>query len=353
MILNVLKIFAPVTVSFFFGMALTPIVAHYLYKHQMWKKKSVDIAIDGRPAPITASLHKDDVRKTPRMGGVIVWGSALLTITLFYLLSLIFPDDLLFEKMNFLSRGQTWLPLFTLIIGGVIGFVDDYFVVSPEVGDYFAGGLALKKRLAVVFFVSLLGAWWFYSKLAVTSVIVPFMGEFDIGLWFFPFFVIVMLAVYSGSVIDGIDGLSGGVFSAIFTAYGTIAFFQNQIDLAAFSLVIVGSLLAFLWFNIPPARFFLSDTGTMALTLTITVIAFLTKQVVLLPLIALPLAFTTFSVVVQLLSKKFRDGKKVFTASPYHNHLQVIGWPSYKVTMRYWIISIVSAVIGLIIAIIG
>ena len=353
MILNVLKIFVPVTVSFFIGMALTPVVAHYLYKNKMWKKKSVNLSIDGRPAPITASLHKDDVRKTPRMGGLIVWGSVLITITLFYVLSILFPNDLLFAKMNFLSRGQTWLPLFTLIVGGIIGFIDDYFVVSEKVGDYFAGGLALKKRLLVVFFVSLLGAWWFYSKLAVTSVIVPFVDEFNIGLWFFPFFVLVMLSVYSGSVIDGIDGLSGGVFGAIFTTYGTIAFFQNQIDLAAFSLVIVGSLLAFLWFNIPPARFFLSDTGTMALTLTLTVVVFLTKQVVLLPLIALPLALTTFSVIIQLLSKKFRGGKKIFIASPYHNHLQATGWPSYKVTMRYWVISVVVAILGLIVALLG
>jgi len=351
MILNVLKVFTPATISFFIGIGLTPIISHYLYKHKMWKKKSVAIAVDGRPAPITEALHKDEERNTPRMGGIIVWVSTLITILLFWLFSQ--SDDLLFQKLNFLSRGQTWLPLFTLIVGGLIGFLDDYFVVSEKVGDYFAGGLALKKRLMVVFFVSIAGAWWFFSKLAVTSIIVPFVGEFDIGIWFIPFFIIVMLAVYSGSVIDGVDGLSGGVFSSIFTAYGAIAFFQNQIDLAAFSFVIVGALLAFLWFNIPPARFFLSDTGTMALTLTLTVVAFLTRQVLVLPIIAFLLAITTLSVIVQVLSKKFRNGKKVLIAAPLHSHLQAKGWPGYKVTMRYWVISVVSAMVGLIIALIG
>ena len=162
-----------------------------------------------------------------------------------------------------------------------------------------------------------------------------------------------MMAVYSGSVIDGIDGPSGAVFGSILAAYGFIAFFQNQIDIAAFSFVIVGSLLAFLWFNIPPARFMLSDTGTMALTLTLTVIAFLTKQVLVLPVIAFLLAITTLSVIIQVLSKKLRNGKKVFKVAPLHNHLQVIGWPGYKVTMRYWVVSIIMAIIGLIIVILG
>jgi phospho-N-acetylmuramoyl-pentapeptide-transferase len=351
MILDVLKVFAPATVAFFIGILMTPILTHYLYKHKMWKKKSVAVAIDGRPAPVTEALHKDEERRTPRMGGIVVWGSALITILLFWAASQL--NGLLFEKLNFLSRGQTWLPLFTLIVGGLIGFLDDYFVVSERVGDYFAGGLALKKRLMVVFLVSIAGAWWFFSKLAVTSVIVPFVGEFDIGIWFIPFFIIVMMAVYSGSVIDGIDGLSGGVFGSIFAAYGFIAFFQNQIDLAAFSFVIVGALLAFLWFNIPPARFFLSDTGTMALTLSLTVIAFLTKQVLVLPVIASLLAITTLSVIVQVLSKKFRNGKKIILAAPLHNHLQAIGWPGHKVVMRYWVISIISSIIGLIIVILG
>jgi len=234
-------------------------------------------------------------------GGVIIWASTVITILLFWIAAQI--DGLLFEKLNFLSRGQTWLPLFTLVGGAIIGLVDDYFVVTDK-GDHLAGGLSLTKRLIVVFLISVVGAYWFFFKLGVSAIVVPFIGEVSLGLLFIPFFMAVMMFIYSGGVIDGIDGLSGGVFSVAFSAYGLIAFLQNQVDLAAFSFVITGGLLAFLWFNIPPARFYMTETGSMALTLTLTVIAFLTKQVVVLPLIAFMLVITTFSVIIQVTSKK-------------------------------------------------
>ena len=162
-----------------------------------------------------------------------------------------------------------------------------------------------------------------------------------------------MLGIYAGGVIDGIDGLAGGVFMSSYAAYGVIAFTQQQIDLSAFCFVVVGGLLAFLWFNIPPARFYMSETGSMALTMTLTVIAFLTGHALLLPIIAFPLVITTISDVIQLTSKKLRKGKKVFLVAPIHHHFEALGWPPYKVTMRYWVISVVFATIGLIIALIG
>ena len=137
--------------------------------------------------------------------------------------------------------------------------------------------------------IGLIGGWWFYSKLGVSSIAMPFSGDLHLGLIFVPFFMLVMLALFSGGVIDGIDGLSGGIMAAAFAAYAGIAFFQNQIDLAAFCAVIVGGILAFLWFNIPPARFYMSETGILGLTTTLTVVAFLTKEVVVLPIIAMPL----------------------------------------------------------------
>ncbi|MEK7120738.1 MAG: phospho-N-acetylmuramoyl-pentapeptide-transferase, partial [Patescibacteria group bacterium] len=192
-----------------------------------------------------------------------------------------------------------------------------------------------------------------YVKLDTANIVIPFVGEWNMGFYFIPFFMLVMISTYSGGVIDGIDGLSGGIFSIIFSAYGIIAFSQNQIDLSTFCFTIVGSLLAFLWFNIPPARFFLSDTGTMSLTLTLTVVAFLTEQVVVLPIIALPLVLASGSSSLQLLSKKFRHGKKIFLVAPIHHHFQAVGWPAYKVTMRFWVIGIVFALLGVVIALIG
>jgi phospho-N-acetylmuramoyl-pentapeptide-transferase len=349
-IINIVKVFAPATVAFIFGILGTPLLTHYLYKNKMWKKQARTLASDGRKATIVNSLHAETEVRIPKMGGVVIWGSVLLTTILFWFLSSI--DGELTEKINFLSRNQTWLPLFTLFIGALVGLLDDYLEVQGA-SDYFAGGLSLNKRLIVVTIMGFIGSWWFYEKLDVASIIIPFFGELNLGLLFIPFFVITTLAIYAGGVIDGVDGLAGGVFATIFGAYGLIAFFQNQIDLATFSVVVVGGLLAFLWFNIQPARFYMAETGSMALTLSLTVVAFLTKQVAVLPIIAFLPLITAASSAIQLASKRFRDGKQIFKAAPLHHHLQASGWPSYKITMRYWVVGIIFAIIGVIIALIG
>ncbi len=348
--LNVVKVVAPAAIAFFIGIAITPFITGYLYKNKMWKKRAGKVAPDGKETPIFNKLHKDKEVGTPKMGGVIIWASVLITVVTMYFLANIFPTETT-EKLNFLSRNQTWLPFFALMVGAIIGLVDDYLEITGK-ADYIAGGLSLKKRLLVVLMVSAIGAWWFFTKLDM-SILVPFMGEIEIGWLFIPFFIITMLAVYSGGVIDGIDGLAGGVFMTSFAAYGVIAFSYGQIDLSAFCFVVVGGLLAFLWFNIPPARFYMSETGTMGLTMSLAIVAFLTGQVLLLPIIAFPLVATSVSDIIQMFSKKFRNGKKVFLVAPIHHHFEAIGWPPYKVTMRYWIISIVFAIIGLIIALIG
>jgi phospho-N-acetylmuramoyl-pentapeptide-transferase len=198
----------------------------------------------------------------------------------------------------------------------------------------------------------MIGSWWFYYRLEMNSIFIPFIGNLYLGILFIPFFILVMLATYSGSVIDGLDGLSGGVFASIFTAFSFIALETGMINLAAFCLVIVGSILAFLWFNIPPARFYMGETGILGLTTTLTVIAFLTNSVAVLPIIAILLVVESGSVILQLLSKKFRK-KKIFQAAPIHHHFEALGWPSYKVTMRFWIIGIIAAIIGVVFRLMG
>mgnify|MGYP004001215543 FL=1 len=357
MIIDIVKIFTASSAAFIVGMLITPAVTHYLYKHKAWKKNNVRVATDGRSAEISQRLHNDEEKKTPRMGGIVVWGSAFITIILIYLISKVFPTDVT-TKLDFLSRDQTWIPLFTLMVGSLVGMIDDIMEVRGNSARK-AGGLSSKKRLFVVGLISLFVAWWFFAKLGVSSVGFPFIEDINIGLWFIPFFVFVTLAVYAGGVIDGLDGLSGGVFAAMFTAYAGIAFYQQQINLAAFCALIVGGILAFLWFNIPPARFYMSETGMMGLTITLTVVAFMTDSlggghgVAVLPIIALPLVVTVLSVVIQLASKKFRGGKKVFQVAPLHHNFEAVGWPAYKETMRYWIISVVVAIIGVSIALIG
>jgi phospho-N-acetylmuramoyl-pentapeptide-transferase len=311
----------------------------------MWKKKSGKTAPDGRDTPIFNKLHEKKEVGTPRMGGVIIWVSVLVTVLITWVLSQVWVNDVT-KKLDFLSRNQTWLPLFTLVSASVLGLLDDFMQIQESHSKY-NGGLSFLKRLVIILLIGLAGGWWFYTKLDIQTIHIPFSGDLFVGWLLIPIFMLVMTALFSSGVIDGLDGLSGGVMAIIFTAYAGIAFFQNQIDLSAFCAVIAGGTLAFLWFNIPPARFYMSETGILGLTTTLTVVAFLTNSVLWLPLIALPLFVTSGSVVIQLLSKKTRRGKKVFLVAPLHHHFEALGWPAYKVVMRYWIITIIAAIIGM------
>lgn len=357
MVVDIIKVISPTAIAFFVGIAITPIVTHYLYKYKCWKKTSGKKAgYAGGETPLFNEIHKDKEVNTPRMGGIVIWASVFITIGGLWVLERYFGGPAL-EKLEFLSRTQTWLPVFALLVGAVVGFIDDFLEITGN-GKNFAGGLSLSRRLLITGIFYVFAGWWFYEKLEVSGISVPFNGVIDFGIWFIPLFVLVGMAIYAGGVIDGIDGLSGGVFAIIFASYGMLAIAQHQVDLAAFCATVVGALLAFLWFNIPPARFYMTETGVMGLTLALTITAFMTdeiaggKGVAVLPIIAFPLVITVLSVVIQVLSKKFR-GKKVFLIAPLHHHFEAMGWPSYKVTMRYWILSSVMAFLGVIIALAG
>ncbi len=351
MMSDALMILLPAGTAFVVGMLMTPLVAHYLYAWRMWKKTSVVHTIDGGKATISAQLHNDEVRKTPRMGGIIIWGSTLITVLIFLLPTLL-GAGATWEGMNFLSRNQTWLPLFTLIAGACCGLLDDYLVCKDQ-GTYRGGGLSLTARLIFVALLGAVGAWWFYGKLGISAVTIPFFGSLELGVLYFPVFLLFMIGIYSGGIIDGVDGLAGGVFAAIYGAYGIIAYVTGFPDIAAYCATLVGGILAFLWFNIPPARFFCSETGTMALTTSLVVVAFLIDAVFVLLLIALPLIVTSLSSIIQIASKRLRHGKKVFLVAPLHNHFQAKGWPQAKVTMRYWVASTMLATLGVIIHLVG
>ncbi len=343
-----MRVFIPTTISFLIGIGTTPFIAHFLYKYEMWKPKGGKTALDGTPAEIFNALHEKKEVGTPRLGGVVVWGSVILCALLLSTLAALVPDG--FGSLAFISRSQTWVPLAALLAGALVGLLDDLYEVQGR------KGLRLRTRLGFVAVTALLCAYWFYSKLGVSSISFPLVATpIELGVLFIPFFILVALFIYAGGVIDGIDGLAGGVFCSIFAAYAGIAFFQNQLDLAALSGAIAGGLLAFLWFNIPPARFYLSETGTMGLTLALVVIAFLTdtlshgKGVAALPIIALPLVVTVCSNILQMVSKKM-FGKKLLRIAPLHHHFEAIGWPAYKVTMRYWIVGAVAAIVGMSLA---
>lgn len=352
MLSDLVRVLTPAAMSFLIGIGMTPLLSHYLYKYRAWKKSPGKRALNGDEAREFNRLHSMNETRAPRMGGVIIWGSTAITIVGLLLLARIYPGPGSSE-LNFLSRNQTWMPFAALIVGALVGLIDDLLVIRPG-----GSGLRLRYRLFSVVLLSFFIGWWFWAKLGVTTVGVPLGAPLYVGIFIVPLFVVISLALYASGVIDGIDGLSGGVFASIFASYAIIAYAQDQIDLAAFNAVVVGGLLAFLWFNIPPARFYMSDTGTMALTLSLSTVAFMTDSlgggvgIAVLPLVGGLLVVTVASVILQVLWKRL-FGEKLLRIAPLHHHFEAIGWPGYKVVMRYWVLSIALAFFGVIVALIS
>lgn len=349
--MNVLKIFIPAVFSFAIGIAITPLCTHFFYKYKLWKRASrLDNTEEMSPAFIQIHNEKGETG-TPRVGGIIIWGSVVITILLVYLLKVIF-DGPVFGKLDFLSRNQTLLPLLALIFGGLFGLFEDFVEIFANKFKMIKQGLPSKYLVTLVALIGLVASSYFYFKLGMRDIYVPFFGYWHIGMWFIPFFILVTLGTFSSRVIDGVDGLAGGVMAIAFGAFGTIAFLQNQIDIATFCFVITGGILAFLWFNIPPARFYMGETGMLGLTLTLAFVAFLVDGVLLLPIIGALLVATSVSSTVQIISKRY-FGKKIFKIAPLHHHFMALGWSREKITMRYWILSLMFAVLGILLSIIG
>lgn len=352
MINTAARVLIPSAAAFVLGIVFAPFLAGILYRAKAWKKSAgKGTGIGGGATPIFDELHKEREVSTPRMGGILIWATVLLTAFLFWLFAQSF--DTFWPQLDFVNRSETWLPLFALTAGAAAGLVDDFLEITKG-----GGGLSLARRLSIVGIIGLVAGWWFYAKLGVTAVGIPFTAPFFLGWLIVPFFALVTLALYAGGTIDGLDGLAGGVFAIIFMVYAGIAFGEGQIFLAAFAAVTASATLAFLWFNIPPARFYMSETGSMALTLALAMTAFSSDTlaggvgVFVLPLVALPLTATVLTTLLQVFWKKVFH-KKLFQVAPIHHHFEAIGWPATKVTMRYWVITIIAGVIGLTIALLA
>ena len=357
--LSIASVLVPTVMAFVIGVWLAPLTIKYLVRWRLWRKPNPFFDISGQVAVVTQALNSRKKRNVPGMGGLVIVITAALTILATWLVSLGQPEGSFWYELNLVTRSETWLPIFALMTGFVLGLLDDLIVLdrirfaSRWLRQYIRGGLPLTLRIGVVSIIGLVCGLWFFLKLGVTTVDVPFMvADLELGFFIVPLITVAMVATYSGGVIDGVDGLAGGVLVTIFLTYAAIALLQGQFDLAAFCLVVVGGTFSFLWYNIPPASFYMSETGTLALTLALSMVAFVTDTIFLLPLIAAPLYWSAGSNIIQIISKKFR-GRKVFLAAPIHNHFRALGIPDAKVVMRYWVISQVLAISALAVFLVG
>lgn len=326
------------TCSFILAVLLTPLLTHFLYKYKLGKQIR-----DASEAPIYAKMHAAKAG-TPTMGGILIWGTVLI-ITLGFSALALYSD--VFAGFNFLSRSQTVLPLGALVASALVGLVDDIFNIRKK-GSH-GGGLRMRHRLLIYAAIAIVGAAWFYFKLEWDVLHIPFLGNVAIGWWYIPFFILVIVATsFAVNETDGLDGLAGGSLLAAFAAYAVIAFLLGRYDLAVFCSVIIGATLAFLWFNIFPARFIMGDTGAMSLGVTLGIIAMLTNYALILPIIGLVFVIETGSALLQMTSKRL-FGRKIFISAPIHHHLEAINWPEPKIVMRFWIIAFVMAGMGLMI----
>jgi phospho-N-acetylmuramoyl-pentapeptide-transferase len=353
---NAIKILLSAVGTFSVGMFVSSYLIAYGKKHEWWKKNRKVEALTGGEAVITQQIRnreRNDGGKNEdavvRPGGVVIWLSVFLVAAFFWILA----DNIPFiNKIDFVSRNQTWLIIFGMVFTGLLGLVDDLSICGKNFPLIKNNGLSFKWRILVMFLLSVFIAYWFFVKLEMIEIFVPFFGLLNIGILIVPLIILAVVVMSCVSVIDGIDGLSGGLFAVAFASYGLIAVAQDQINIAAFCFAVVGACVAFLWYNIMPAKFYNSETGVLSLSTSLTLIALLTNQLFVLPIIALPLLSGPISSFLQIFSKKF-FGKKMFIVAPLHHHFQAIGFASHTVVMRYWIVAIMCSFLGTILALAG
>jgi phospho-N-acetylmuramoyl-pentapeptide-transferase len=330
---NLIRILTLGFLGFALSMLITPLYTTYAYKHEWWKRQRTD-AWSGGKATVYAKLHAaKHKRNIPTMAGLI-FVIAITLVTLFNL-----------------ERTETWLPLAGLVVAGLIGLADDFMNIRSVGG---IAGMSARMKFALNSFFLLLAGWWFYAKLGVTTIHLPWAGDWHIGIFVIALFWLVVIATaISVNFSDGLDGLAGGLLVSSFATYAIICVIESKYALAGFCLTAVGALLSYTWFNIYPARFFMGDIGAFSLGTALGIIAMQTDTVYLLPIIGAVYVAETGSVIINRLSRKLRNGKKVFLSSPIHHHFEAIGWPETKVTMRFWILGQLASFVGLIIFLMG
>lgn len=278
---------------------------------------------------------------TPTMGGLMTIIPVLLITAALNLPNL--------RGLDLIGR-SILLPMGVMLAYGILGAIDDLAGVRGTRGT----GLLARYKFLWQVLIAIVVALGLHFGLGLRSVAIPTIPyKIDIGLWYLPIAVFIIVgSTNSVNLTDGLDGLAGGTVAIAFTAYGIIAYLQGQVYLVNFCFTVVGATLAFLWYNAHPAMLFMGDTGSLALGATLGTVALMTGQWLLLPVVGIIFVAEALSDILQVLYFKMTQGKRIFKMAPIHHHFELKGWSEVQVTLRFWFIAMLAAMLGVALALI-
>lgn len=304
-------------------------------------------------------ISADDERMKkamPHIKWLIITGAAMLLAGVAYL---VFSTGNILLSVSMLTASVG--PVGSVVIAGLAILVVAFLALGGTFGGTLLRGmvgnqkkqkgLGFRQKIITILLLSLVAALWFYLKLGYETIHVPTIGDFAVGWWYVPIFMFIFIGTVNAvNFTDGLDGLASGLLVIAFGSFAVIAYMAGLYVLAGFCAVCVGAIAGFLWNNVPPALFFMGDTGALALGGVLAIIAMMIEQPLILPFVGFIFVVEMLSVIIQLTSKKLRGGKKVFLSAPIHHHFEALGWGESKVTMRMWIVGGMMAILGVIVS---
>jgi phospho-N-acetylmuramoyl-pentapeptide-transferase len=277
---------------------------------------------------------------TPTMGGLVIIGTVALVTILLNAVSIL--------GLNLLGR-SVLLPLSVLLAYSLLGAIDDWEGIrGPRRGL----GMRARTKFILQVVLAVITAYILKNTLNVPDMIWPGLNvEIELGIWYIPLATFIIVAMSNAvNFTDGLDGLAGLICATAFAAYGAIALMQGNTIVARFCFTLVGALFGFLWFNVHPAMMIMGDTGSLPLGAVLAVVALMTGQWVLLPLIAIIPLSEAVSDVLQILYFKWTHGKRLFKMAPLHHHFELVGWSETQIVQRFWLIGLLGAILGIAVA---
>ncbi|EKE29075.1 MAG: hypothetical protein ACD_2C00234G0002 [uncultured bacterium (gcode 4)] len=346
---NIVFLLWYLVLAFMLAFAITPIYIKMLYKLKLWKQIREEGLI--WKATEFAKLHAAKTWTPTMWGWMILWVIWVL-VALSILFNYFWADleQFIWYKIKYSlwNRNETYLPLFTLFTVWMLWLVDDYMNVR---WIWRTKWISAKFKMLWLITFWAVWAYWFYFKLWHTSFNLPFFGNLDLWLLYIPIFIFIIISMANAvNITDWLDWLAWGLLMFNYFVYSIITYNQHLFILSALCMIVVWTLIAFLWFNIKPAKFYMWDVWALALWANLWIIAMMTNTLIVLVIISWIYIIEIVSVIIQLTSKKLRKGKKVFKIAPFHHHLEAIGWKEESVVMRFWLVGMILSSIWVLVS---